>query len=256
MKNIKIVKKQKVFLIIFLVLIIFLNNILVISSLATENKVNLEFFYTTGCETCDSKKIVVNQIEEEYNDQISIKWVLIHDDPSTFNYSYWKSYGFDYVPGLIIKNNSNTGFVALRHDEITIDKIKDIINTFNKGEKPKNYAIRPFVQTYDEISININENFLLNASESYDTDGEIKYYTWDFGDDQYKYGKTIEYNYTKVGTYTVKLTVEDDQGYQNFTEIKINVIDENNKNTPYPSVLILILILMIITYLYRKKRYF
>ena len=59
---------------------------------------------------------------------------------------------------------------------------------------------------------------LFNGSASYDTDGTIKQYLWDFGDGKSGKGATVEHTYRRPGNYTVELTVVDDFGrYDNDT---------------------------------------
>ena len=50
----------------------------------------------------------------------------------------------------------------------------------------------------------------LNGSASYDPDGEIVSYEWDFGDSTTGNGVTVQHTYAVDGTYTVTLTVTDD----------------------------------------------
>ena len=51
-----------------------------------------------------------------------------------------------------------------------------------------------------------------DASESFDPDGEIVEFGWDFGDGTTGSGKIVEHAYADDGTYTVKLRVTDDEG--------------------------------------------
>ena len=51
-----------------------------------------------------------------------------------------------------------------------------------------------------------------NATGSGDTDGTIVSYAWDFGDTTTGTGATVQHTYATGGTYTVTLTVTDDQG--------------------------------------------
>ncbi|HEC89586.1 MAG TPA: PKD domain-containing protein, partial [Thermoplasmatales archaeon] len=51
-----------------------------------------------------------------------------------------------------------------------------------------------------------------DGSDSYDTDGSITNYTWDFGDGSTGYGVNPTHIYTSAGTYTVTLTVKDNLG--------------------------------------------
>src|SRR3989337_1351468 len=51
-----------------------------------------------------------------------------------------------------------------------------------------------------------------NASASSDSDGSIVSYFWTFGDGTNASGVTVDHAYTNVGTYTVTLTVTDNDG--------------------------------------------
>jgi PKD repeat protein len=51
-----------------------------------------------------------------------------------------------------------------------------------------------------------------DASASYDPDGSIAAYQWDFGDGDTGAGKVTSHEYTSYGTYNVILTVYDDTG--------------------------------------------
>jgi len=79
----------------------------------------------------------------------------------------------------------------------------------------------------------VNESILFDASQSYDPDGDIESYIWDFGDGNTDTGEIIEHIYTSPGNYTVSLTVIDTDGYTNMDSTYAVVLqkDEQN-NTP------------------------
>lgn len=52
----------------------------------------------------------------------------------------------------------------------------------------------------------------LNGSQSFDADGTIVSYAWNFGDGSAGVGSQVSHAYAAPGTYTVTLTVTDDQG--------------------------------------------
>ena len=53
---------------------------------------------------------------------------------------------------------------------------------------------------------------IFDGSFSYDRDGEIISYEWDFGDGTTENGETAIHKYCEIGTYNVTLTVTDDDG--------------------------------------------
>ncbi|MDH5451236.1 MAG: PKD domain-containing protein [Candidatus Bathyarchaeota archaeon] len=56
------------------------------------------------------------------------------------------------------------------------------------------------------------ESIHFNASASYDQDGSIVSYFWDFGDGTNETGVAVDHSYADNGTYTVTLTIIDDNG--------------------------------------------
>ena len=52
----------------------------------------------------------------------------------------------------------------------------------------------------------------LNGSGSNDADGVIENWSWDFGDGTLKTGQTVSHEYQASGSFTITLTVEDDEG--------------------------------------------
>jgi len=95
--------------------------------------------------------------------------------------------------------------------------------------------------TFEPKSLLIGETVAFNASASYDEDGYIVSWKWDFdGDDIIDAtGEVIEYAYTSAGTYSITLTVTDNQG---LTDIATDTVTVSGKHdvavvnvTPHPS---------------------
>ena len=63
----------------------------------------------------------------------------------------------------------------------------------------------------------------LDASASFDTDGTINSYDWDFGDGTTGSGMTVSYTYAVSGKYTITLVVTDDLGLSGSTACEIGV---------------------------------
>ena len=73
---------------------------------------------------------------------------------------------------------------------------------------------QPPVALFTESATTVFTNDIIkfNASASYDLDGTIVSYSWDFGDGNVATGVFVEHSYVDDGAYTVILTVTDDDG--------------------------------------------
>ena len=76
---------------------------------------------------------------------------------------------------------------------------------------------------------NVSEEIVF-IDASYDEDGFIVNYTWNFGDGSIAYGRNVTHRYEEHGIYTVILRVVDDDGMINFStkQITINSIPKAN----------------------------
>jgi len=81
----------------------------------------------------------------------------------------------------------------------------DSMGNQNNTKNPFANASGPYTGI---IAIGIN----FSAEQSFDLDGNINQYTWDFGDGTRGSGKTTSHIYTSNGNYTITLTVTDDDG--------------------------------------------
>ncbi|MGV1098226.1 PKD domain-containing protein [Thiovibrio sp. JS02] len=71
-----------------------------------------------------------------------------------------------------------------------------------------------------------------DAAGSYDFDGTIASYSWDFGDGATSPYATTNHIYKVPGTYTVRLTVTDNDGGTASAQASVNVTGEEVLNTP------------------------
>jgi PKD repeat protein len=76
----------------------------------------------------------------------------------------------------------------------------------------------------DSTTIRVGEEVSFNADSSTDLDNSIVSYEWDFGDGNTASGRTATHNYSRLGTYTAKLTVTDSDGLSDTAEIRISAI--------------------------------
>jgi len=98
------------------------------------------------------------------------------------------------------------------------DGINDVLLGTGKGvylltisETPINQPpVASFV--YSPEKAVVNQTVTFNASSSYDPDGTIVSYVWNFGDGFNATGKVVKHSYLANGTYLVNLTVMDTDG--------------------------------------------
>jgi PKD repeat protein len=103
----------------------------------------------------------------------------------------------------------------------------DPYNTIQEANENNNQAHKPITiePTYDQLPIAsftysrlnpaANETIMFNATNSYDPDGFIVNYEWDFGDDIAAAGEIVEHSYSKPGDYIVILRVTDNASVSN-----------------------------------------
>jgi hypothetical protein len=111
----------------------------------------------------------------------------------------------------------------------------------------------------------VNTPLLFNAEKSYDEDGTITSYDWNFGDKTTGSGKIIEHLYTKTGNYNITLTVTDTNEDMDSDSIEILISDkksstaDQNSNTNdnvfwiISGILTFISCVGIILLIYRRK---
>jgi PKD repeat protein len=77
----------------------------------------------------------------------------------------------------------------------------------------------PLADSGPDRRVAVDEVVSFDAANSYDTDGRITAYTWDFGDGAKATGQKASHAFIAPGTYTVSLAVEDDAAVANSTTV-------------------------------------
>jgi len=78
--------------------------------------------------------------------------------------------------------------------------------------------------TYSPLDPYVGETVTFNASTSYDPDGTIVSYLWNFGDGAFSAGVTTTHAYAAGGTYTVALTALDNEGLNSTVAKEVTVL--------------------------------
>jgi len=87
------------------------------------------------------------------------------------------------------------------------------------------HPVASFTETAEVVDT--EEAISFDASDSSDPDGYIVDYSWDFGDGTQGTGVSVQHAYSQDGTYTVILTVTDNDGATNSTEAIKTVLNRS-----------------------------
>jgi len=88
---------------------------------------------------------------------------------------------------------------------------------------------KPVAVTNGPYEAEIDEVITFDGSGSYDLDGIVVSWVWDFGDSNFSDGMVVSYSYSESGVYDVTLKVEDSLGLSDLavSSATININDEN-----------------------------
>ncbi|MEA2054358.1 MAG: PKD domain-containing protein [Candidatus Thermoplasmatota archaeon] len=90
--------------------------------------------------------------------------------------------------------------------------------------------------TYSPLNPIDGQTVSFDASSSYDPDGSIASWSWDFGDGNASDGQSTTHQYTTNKTYTVTLTVTDNDGMTTSTKKFVTVNSEGDNIPPVPAL--------------------
>ena len=105
-------------------------------AIAENSDVVIEFFYAEGCDHCEEKEPVIDEIEDYYGNNITIQRLSI-GIPA--NKQKFFSYGFRSTPGVVITNESINNFIVFPYESITFKNLKNVTDYYLTG----NFTIEP-----------------------------------------------------------------------------------------------------------------
>lgn len=113
---------------------------------------------------------------------------------------------------------------------------------------------KPRANAGGSYSCKVDNLVILDGSDSYDSDGTITNYTWEFEDDSTEHGSPATHSFSNAGTYTVVLTVTDDEGATDTTTGIITVTAKSSSTEETPGFELTLAVLAMAFILFRKRR--
>jgi parallel beta-helix repeat protein len=153
--------------------------------------------YTFGATITDDSLVSTVSIEYWYNGSNKMKSTM---DLKSTNY---------YEKVILIEEKPERVFCIINASDIA----GNTNNTKN-----------PFALTGGSYRGYVLEEIKFNGSRSFDLDGSISGYVWDFGDGTTENGSTPTHVYHSNGTYTVTLTVTDDQELTGISRTTVTIV--------------------------------
>lgn len=164
------------------------------------------------------------QVHFEYYYYITQVW----DNGYPFGGNYWSDYnGTDILSGLDQNQNGSDGIGDTRYS----------IDEYNQDQYPLMNPTHPpwyptAVFTYTPEFPAKGATVIFNASTSYDLDGSVTNYTWNFdGNITTVTDPIITHVYAALGTYSINLTVTDNDGFIHTTKNSITIWEESSTIT-------------------------
>jgi len=140
--------KQSIRILILFAALLFCIQLMIQPVLAEEDHIVLDFFYSSGCGSCDVKLKLIED-EFEYNETYQDILVVVKKDIAA-NHTYrteWKEkYSTVSYPFVVIKNETNETVIPKQHIEVVY--IANVLDAYIAGMTP-------------------NETFDINESGSY-----------------------------------------------------------------------------------------
>jgi PKD repeat protein len=89
--------------------------------------------------------------------------------------------------------------------------------------------VKPVAKITGTLTVFSGDDVELDATSSYDLDGDIVDFIWDMGDGESEVGPVVRHTYDAIGAYTVTLTIEDDGllngGLKDTTQVIVTVLN-------------------------------
>ena len=147
-------------------------------------------------------------------------------DGSILTYS-WSEDGTTLCTGQSITHSFSVGVHAVTLTVTDKDNLTDsdgVVITVNEN-------LAPVADAGPDMSVLVGQLVNFDGSASYDPDGSIVSYEWNFSDGATGIVEKPSHNYTSVGDYTVTLTITDNGGLTGTDTVTVTVTEQSTSST-------------------------
>ncbi len=176
---------------------------------ATYVEMGVEYIYSSSTYDIDEDQI---RLKFDWGDGNFSAWSDFVDSNTTVSMSYnWSSI-------------STFGVRVIAQDIHGLNSSWS--KSLNVTVSQEGLEIPPVVDIDISGKVSVNDTIIFDASGSYDLDGFIVSYEWDFGDGGTSSGISTSHIYNKSGEYTVTLIITDNLGNIYNKSIIVNIVSE------------------------------
>jgi len=186
-------------------------------------EIGVEYTYSSTTFDIDGEQI---RFQFDWGDGTYSDWSDFVTSNTTISMSHSWNYISTYEVRVIAQDENSTNSSWSQSLEITVSQ------TGSEEE--------PVIEVEITNNETDNQTIVFDASGSYDIDGAIISYHWDFGDETTGSGKNPSHEYENPGTYTVILTITDNNGVEYSKTMTIivgseamNQSEENQNGIPF-----------------------
>lgn len=111
----------------------------------------------------------------------------------------------------------------------SLTKIVEVINASQQQNQTNQAPVANF--TYSPLNPTAGQTITFDGTSSYDPDGSIVSYLWDFADGTNATGAVVQHSYTNAGNYCIALTVTDDDNVQSTLVICLAISSSQGNQT-------------------------
>jgi PKD repeat protein len=186
------------------------------------------------CDNTDTDELIVSVTDAplaafQSVDSVALGSSISFDASTSFgNNGEIISYDWNFGDG----NRSKDKLVSHTYSEAGIYTTELTIETQSSSEcktssvKKSIYVnAQPTAKTIEKLEAVLGESIVFDASDSFDEDGEITKYIWNFGNGKTKEGIKVRHTFIKEGTEEITLTVIDNTGLINNSDTKKIIVD-------------------------------